>query len=268
MNVKSGWQLSEDGPNAYEKYVVPAFSKAWAQEIVNRACLLGGEKVLDVACGTGLVARVAAEKIKDGGIIHGIDINEAMIKKAKEIETGINWHHGDVMKLPFSDNSFDVILCQQGLQYFPNPTLALKEMNRVLVEKGRILLSVWRDIKYSPFYESLREILGKYVNGKAASMLSAAYSLGDAGKVEELFAGAGFRNRNMEIHIVSKHMSYAPFEEFVLGGMMATPFYENIQKVQESKQQEMLLEIHHLNRIHIHDNVLNAPMESYIVSVE
>ncbi len=121
MNKKSGWQLSGDGPDAYEKYIVPAYTRAWAKEIVDRACLGEGEKILDV------------------------------------------------------------ILCQQGLQYFPDPSLALKEMNRVLVENGRILLSVWRPIQYSPFYESLCKVLEKYVNVKAASMLSAAFNLGDYG---------------------------------------------------------------------------------------
>ena len=262
MNKKSGWQLSGDGPDAYEKYIVPAFTRAWAKEIVKRACLHEGEKVLDVACGTGLVARIAADQHRPD-LIHGVDVNEVMINKAQEIEKNINWHQSDVTTLPFPDNKFDVILCQQGLQYFPDSSLALKEMNRVLAKNGRVLLSVWRPIKYSPFYESLCRILEKFVNAKAASMLSSAYNAGDPGKLKAIFAKAGFSRIN--ISIVVKQMRYSPFEEFVIGGIMATPFFKDIQRLQESRREEMLLEIYKSNQDYIDDNGLAAPLESYIV---
>ncbi len=266
MNKKSGWQLSGDGPSAYEKYIVPAYTGAWAKEIVNRACLNEGEKILDVACGTGLVARIAAEKQSCSDLIFGVDVNEVMIKKAQEIEKGISWHNNDVTDLPFFDNFFDVILCQQGLQYFPGSDLALKEMNRVLAENGRILISVWRPIKYSPFYESLCKILEEYVDANAGSMLSAAFAFGDYEKLKSLFVNAGFNNIN--INIVVKQMSYSPFEEFVIGGIMASPFSKDIQRMQESKQEEMLLEIYNSNLNYIDDNGLAAPMESYIVNAK
>ncbi len=121
MTKKSGWQLSGDGPDAYEKYIVPAYTGVWAEEIVSRACLSQGEKILDVACGTGLVARTVSEKQRSTDLIYGLDVNEVMVKKAREIEENIKWHHSDVTDMPFPDNHFDVIFCQQGLQYFPDP---------------------------------------------------------------------------------------------------------------------------------------------------
>ncbi len=266
MTKKSGWQLSGDGPDAYEKYIVPAYTGAWAKEIVNRACLGVGEKILDVACGTGLVARTASEKQNSSDLIYGIDVNEVMVKKAREIEANINWHHSDVTDMPFPDNKFDVIFCQQGLQYFPDSSLALKEMKRVLIENGRILLSVWRPIEYSPFYESLCKVLEKYINAKAASMLSGAFSFGDDKKLKTIFANAGFSSIN--INIVVKQMSYSPFEEFVMGGIMATPFFKDIQQMQKSKREEMLLEIYKSNQDYIDDNGLVAPLESYIVNAK
>ncbi|MBC8438249.1 MAG: methyltransferase domain-containing protein [Deltaproteobacteria bacterium] len=266
MNKKSGWQLSGDGPNAYEKYIVPAYTWVWAKEIVKRACLREGEKILDVACGTGLVARIAADEQSNPGLIYGVDVNEVMIKKARNIGKSINFYHSDVLEMPFSNNYFDVIFCQQGLQYFPDPGSALKEMNRVLVENGRILLSVWRPIKYSPFYKSLCKVLEKYVNTKSASMLSAAFTFGDFGKLKSLFSDAGFNCIN--INIVVKQMRYSPFEEFVVGGIMASPFYKDIQEMQGSKREEMLLEIYNSNQNYIDDNGLAAPMESYIVNAK
>ncbi len=266
MNKKSGWQLSGDGPDAYEKYIVPAYTRAWAKEIVNRACLRDGEKILDVACGTGLVARIAADGQDSTDLIYGVDVNEVMIKKAQGIEENINWHHSDVTNMPFPDNHFDVVFCQQGLQYFPEPSLALKEMNRVLVENGRVLLSVWRPIKYSPFYASLCMVLEEYVNEKAASMLSNAFNFGDHGKLKILFTNTGFNST--KINIVIKQMNYFPFDEFVIGGIMATPFFKDIQQMQESKREEMLSQIYKLNQAYIDDNGLVAPLESYIVSAK
>ncbi len=266
MNKKSGWQLSSDGPDAYEKYIVPAYTGAWAKEIVNRACLNKGEKILDVACGSGLVARTAANEMGNGDLVNGVDINEVMIKKARQIDKSISWYNSDVTDMPFADGSFDVIFCQQGLQYFPDSSLALREMNRVLVENGHILASVWRPIKYSPFYESLCKVLEKYVNAKAASMLSGAFSLGDYGKLKTLFATAGFNSVN--INIVVKQMSYSPLEEFVMGGMVASPFYKDIMEMPESKREEMLLEICNSNLNYIDDNGLAAPTESYIINAQ
>jgi ubiquinone/menaquinone biosynthesis C-methylase UbiE len=266
MTKKSGWQLSGDGPDAYEKYIVPAYTGAWAKEIVNRACLSEGEKILDVACGTGLVARIASEKQSSTDLIYGLDVNEVMVKKAQEIEENIKWHHSDVTDMPFPNNHFDVIFCQQGLQYFPDPALALKEMNRVLAGNGRILLSVWRPIEYSPFYASLYKVLEKYISIKAASTLSGAFNFGDLRKLKTLFANAGFNNIN--INIVIKQMSYSPFDEFVVGGMMATPFFKDIQEMNESKREKMLLEIYKSNQDYIDDNGLAAPLESYIVNAE
>ncbi len=266
MTKKSGWQLSSGGPDAYEKYIVPAYTGAWADEIVNRACLGAGEKILDVACGTGLVARTASEKQNNSDLIYGIDVNEVMIKKAREIQPSINYHHGDVTEMPFPDNKFDVIFCQQGLQYFPDPSLALEEMNRVLVENGRVLLSVWRPIEYSPFYASLCKILEHYLNRKAASMLSGAFDFGGYEKLKTLFKNAGFNN--IKVNIVIKQMSYSPLDEFIAGGLMASPFFKDIQEMQESKREEMLLEINKSNQDYIDDNGLAAPLESYIVNAE
>ncbi len=264
MRKKSGWQLSGDGPNAYEKYIVPAYTKAWAKELVTRACLREGEKILDVACGTGLVARTAAEVLGDGRQVSGIDVNEVMIEKAREIEKDINWHNGDVTDMLFSENYFNVLLCQQGFQYFSDQAFALEEMNRVLAENGPILLSVWRPIKYSPFYESLYRALEKYLNPNAASTLLAAFSLDDGKKLRILLESAGFKNIN--ISIVVKQMSYSPFNEFLRGGLMATPFFKDIMEMQTSKREEMLLNIYNANHDYIDDNGLVAPMECYIVS--
>lgn len=263
MSTHSGWQLSKDGPSAYEKYIVPAYTDTWAREIVKRACLQEGEKILDVACGTGLVARTAADAQENASMIAGIDVNEEMLKKAKELTRGINLHHCNVTDMPFPDNYFDVILCQQGLQYFPDQNFALKEMKRVLAENGRIIISVWRPLKYSPFYESLFNALEKYVNKISASMLALAFTLGDLKKLKVLFDDAGFKRTHIDI--VIKQMRYSPFEDFVMGGIKASPFFKDIMEMDESQRNKMLQYIYKSNLNYIDDNGLASPTESCMV---
>lgn len=147
MNEKSGWQLCEDGPEAYEKYMVPAFSGIWAQDIVNRADLRHGERLIDVGCGTGIVARHAYESFGESIHITGVDVNEIVIRKAIEIcpsnAVSIEWKQANAEALPFANASFDVALCQQGLQYFPDKSLALSKKYIVSLHPKVGLFSVF-----------------------------------------------------------------------------------------------------------------------------
>lgn len=266
---QSGWQLCEDGPEAYEKYIVPAFSGVWAQDIVNRAALRKGDRILDVGCGTGIVARYAYKSLGDSVQITGVDVNEIVLDKAREICTPIaapiEWKQADAAALPFSSGKFDVVLCQQGLQYFPDRSRALSEMNRVLANEGRVVFSIWRSLEYSPFYLTLHEILGKYVNTEAASILASAYTLHDSEKLRRLFEFAGFKN--IQIRFVIMQMRYSPFEEFLIGGIAASPFAHDILTLEETRREKMFKAIRKSISNYIDDDGLAAPMECFVVSV-
>jgi len=151
MGEQSGWQLSGNAPEAYERYIIPALFHEWACDLVETAAVQAGERVLDVACGTGVVARVAASRVGKAGHVVGVDVNEGMLGMARTVPpslgTTITWQQGDAAALPLPNAAFDVVLCQQGLQYFPQREAALREMARVLVPGGRLALSVWRPIE-------------------------------------------------------------------------------------------------------------------------
>ena len=112
--------------------------------------LIPGERVLDVACGTGIVARLAAGRMGSGGVV-GLDINPGMLAVARSLPPGpgpaIEWHEGSVLDMPFPEGSFDICLCQLGLQFFPDRAAALREMRRVLRTGGRLALSVFSALK-------------------------------------------------------------------------------------------------------------------------
>ncbi len=176
----------------------------------------------------------------------------------------IQWKQGDVTALPFSDAKFDVALCQQGLQYFPDRSRALNEINRVLVNKGRVVFSVWRPIEYFPFYSVLHRVLEQYVSAEAASMLASAFTLGDSMQLRVLLENAGFKN--IDICLTIKQMRYSPLEQFLIGGFVASPFANDILALEESKREEMFQTIKNSISNYIDDHGLAAPMECYVVS--
>lgn len=268
MNKKSGWQLCGDGPEAYERYIVPAFSGAWANDIVERAALRKGEKILDLGCGTGIVSRHAFKALGGSGHITGLDVNATVLAKACEIclptAPSIKWQQGDVLALPFSDATFNVVLCQQGLQYFSDRPRALKEIYRVLTNSGRIVFSVWRAIKYFPFYSALHRALRKYVGVEAASILASAFTLDDPKQLRDLFEKAGFKK--IDICLTIKQMRYSSLEKFLVGGFAASPFANDIISLGEDKREEMFKMIKTAISNYIDDHGLAAPMECYIIS--
>ena len=156
--TESGWQLEASAPELYERYMVPAVARLWAADLVERAAPKSGERVLDVACGTGIVARLAAAAMGMGHVV-GLDINQGMLAVARSRSAGpglhIEWHEASALDLPFPDTSFDLILCQLGLQFFPDQPRALHEMIRVLVPNGRLALSVFTAIERTPVTNAL-----------------------------------------------------------------------------------------------------------------
>jgi SAM-dependent methyltransferase len=160
-HLESGEANVSSYPEAYERRLVPALFGGWAASLVELAALGPGQRVLDVACGTGIVARLGAAKVGVTGLVIGLDIDPAMISGAREMSTGmvpeIGWCEGDAQALPFLDESFEVVLCQQGLQFFSDGVAALEEMHRILAPKGRLAVSVWRGVQHAPARPRSRE---------------------------------------------------------------------------------------------------------------
>jgi ubiquinone/menaquinone biosynthesis C-methylase UbiE len=136
--AQSGWQFSSDAPRSYEKYIVSALFDHRARELIATAGLRPGERVLDFACGTGIVARHALRAVAPGGRADAFDVNDGMLEVARATSAngGVRFQAGDAAAAPVAEHSFDVVLCQQGLQYFPDRPAALREMRRALVPGG------------------------------------------------------------------------------------------------------------------------------------
>ena len=267
MGEPSGWQVAGTAPEMLERYIIPAFITTY-QEIVALAALRGGERALDVACGTGGVTRRVAHVVGTTGKVVGVDVNEAMLSMARTVPQRpdgppIEWHHSDAAALPFPDAAFDVVFCQYGLEFFANRAAGLREMARVLVPGGRLVLRVWRALERQPFYVALIEALERHVRTGVAAPIRAAFTLADAAELRALVAGAGFRV--VHIRITTNPIRYPSLEAYVLGYLSATPIARDIAAMDDTARTALLQEVTTALREYVDDDGLAAPTESHVV---
>jgi ubiquinone/menaquinone biosynthesis C-methylase UbiE len=229
MRQPEQWQLSGNAAELYERYVVPYFLGPWAPGLVEVAALRPGERVLDVACGTGVVARLAAQQLGTTGQVTGVDLNAGMLVVARALPpppgATITWVECNAVAMHMADALFDVVLCQQGLQFFPDKPAALREMHRVLVPSGRVVLSVWEKT-VDPYGLALWEAVERHVGTEAAMRLRASRMVPEPEELYQLLVEAGFR----EVHIHSSRVTkrLPALETLVLCHLAATPVAEAV----------------------------------------
>lgn len=232
MTSESGYQLKGNRPSLYEKWWVPAIMGECAEDLVDAAFLQPGERVLDVACGTGVVARAAARRLGSTISVTGIDINETMIGTAQVFsEAGvvenIQWIAGDAANLPFETSTFDVVLCQQGLQFMPERIAALSEVARVLRPGGRLIASVWKS--GSPFGNALRKALGDWFGQEAVSDWGESVSLGSRHDLRALAAMAGLEDCHVRYDVkVGRHRQPQAFIAGVIAASALSVEFANL----------------------------------------
>ena len=210
------------GPPAYERYFVPAIGRPIAEDLVASARLQSGERVLDVACGTGIGARLAARQVMPTGVVSGADINPGMIAEAKRAcadVANIDWHQADAAALPMADENFDVVLCQMGLQFFPARLPPLKEMRRVLRPGGRVLVNTPGPMPV--LFSVIRDAVSRHVDPKPAGFLDAVFSLHDPDEYTELLRSAGFRY--VDVRRAEKILDLPPPADFLWQYLQSTP---------------------------------------------
>jgi len=229
MSEHEQWHLSPEAAERYERVVARYILGPWAPLLVDAAGVAAGERVLDVACGTGVVARVAAERVGPDGHVVGIDLNPGMIKVARRlpapIGATIEWIERSALDLRLPDGTFDVVLCQQGLQFFSDKPLAMREMRRVLsLPRGRAALSVWNST--GCYNSAVGEALAKYIGDDIAVRFCASRQAPAKEELEQLAKDAGFSCIAVQVRRLDVHLPQP--ENFVLEHLAATPVASTI----------------------------------------
>ena len=184
---------------AYQDLFVPALFEAWAPRVADAARIRPGDRVLDVACGTGVLARAAATRAAPNGFVTGLDLNPGMLAVAAQLTPTIRWQQGAADALPYPDGSFEVVVSQFGLMFFPDQPAALREMRRVLVPRGRLAVAVWASLADTPAYAAEVTLLERLAGAAAADALRAPFVLGEGARLAELCAAAGIAGADITI---------------------------------------------------------------------
>ena len=237
------WQLAGSAAELYQRYLVPAITAKWAEDLVHRAQPRKGEAVLDVACGTGAVTRLTAEQVVQGEV-KGLDLNPGMLAVARGVPhdgAPITWIEGSALNLPFPSDSFDVVLCQLGLQFFPDQKQALREMRRVLRSTGRAALSVYSPIERTPGANAFVLALDEMLGAGSSRIKRGEHSFTSSAQLEALLKNAGFDT--VAVSTVQQTIAFPSVLDYVRFQLLATPMTVLLKDVAEPERQTIISSI-------------------------
>jgi ubiquinone/menaquinone biosynthesis C-methylase UbiE len=260
------WQLEQSSAEAYERYLVPLLFAPGAQFLIELAGLGAGEWALDVACGTGIVARTAASRVGASGKVAGLDKNESMLEVARqassEMHPAIEWRKGNASDIPFPEAAFDVVFCQQGLQFFPDQSAALREIHRVLAPNGRLSLSVLRSIKYNPGYGLLAEILERHLGPDAGMMMRSPFPALSRDELRELITGAGFREVRIILGIGP--VRYPSVQALFQYEAASSPLASSLLSLEDRVHKALIHDLGEALQVYTDDQGIVFPAETYL----
>jgi len=218
--VSYGSTFSDDAAQNYQQYFDPVIGGPFGLDLVNEAGLRPGEHVLDVACGTGTIARRAAERVTRSGSVSGVDVNPGMLKVARSLPSAIpiTWYETAAESVPLPDHSFDVVFCGIGAQFFSDKAAALREMFRVLKPGGRLFISTPMP---NAFFDVLDRAIARHVSVEASAFVHAVFSLNDPAEMQGLLGNAGFSGVTARPH--AKNLQLPSARDFMWQYIYCTP---------------------------------------------
>ena len=257
------FQVEGDAAADYQRFLVPAIFERWAAMLIGVADLQEGDRVLDLACGTGVVARTAATRVGPTGRVVGVDVNDAMLTVARGSGSEVDYQSADATELPFADAAFDAVVCQQGLQFFPDRLGALQQVRRVLDRGGQATVAVWRSIDHSPVFAEFADALQRHAGPGAGTVMRSPFQLGAQDEVRALFAEAEFRDIRVEIQIAPVRFPSAA--EMFEAEVRSSPLAEIVPSVDEDAIALLVEELEATLASHQDDDGVVFPLESHVI---
>lgn len=262
MSAPETFQIPLETAEMYEAKFVPSLFADWAPHVVAMGDVSAGQSVLDAACGTGIVARTAAERVGPDGRVVGVDLNQAMLTVAERACPGVELRQADITSLPFDDATFDVVLCQMALMFFPDRTAAISEMRRVVAPEGTVVVMVPSSLDAQPAYRPLVELAAKHAGPEAVAMLSAYWACGD---LDELLGTT--QDAGLEVLSTRTRMGTARFDsidEFVSVEVESTPVRQRLTDHEYDTLRREAARV--LEEFTAADGTAHIPIEGHLVA--
>ncbi len=264
----SGQSFDADrtGAEAYERFLLPYIFQPLAELAMKRAAPGRGEYVLDVACGTGVGGRLPADAIGPSGKIVGVDLDAGMLRTAEERSRGLKvpmeWHCASALQMPLEDESFDLCLCLQGLQFFPDRAAGLSEIRRVLKPTGRLVVSVWSSVDSNPGNLAVYRAMERQKIDTSSPRR--AFSLSDPLELRQLAQRAGFRS--VEVHAGERIAAFPTTRYFVEGMASGAPYTRRaVAGLSEAARAQLIQDAIEMLRPHELDGKLALPLHVNIM---
>jgi SAM-dependent methyltransferase len=221
--MSSATPIDTTAAEAYEKHMVPGMFLRWTERVVALAAPQPEEHVLDVACGTGIGARLVANALGPTSTVVGLDVDAGVVETARKVaektDLRIEWHCASALDMPFEDVVFDLCLCLQGVQFFPDRVAGLAEMRRVLKPSGRLVASIWGPLESNKGHHAVVQALER--QGVDASPAKKACSFSNAHEIREAATRAGFTRIELRSEDGVSH--FASIQSFIEGMTVGSP---------------------------------------------
>lgn len=259
-------QIDTTAAEAYERFMVPGMFLRWTEYLIKLAAPQPGEHVLDAACGTGIGARLAAHAVGSTGKVAGLDIDPGVIEVARTLTQGaatpMAWHCASALKMPFKDGEFDLCLCLQGVQFFPDRVAGFAEFRRVLRPSGRLVASIWAPLEFNKGHYAVVQALER--QKVDASGAKRACSFASADDIRETATQAGFTNIDLRTEDGVSH--FESVQAFVDGMTIGSPSTRHaVALLPEDARNRFIKDVSTMLQPYLVGGELAYPMRTHIL---
>lgn len=259
-------QIDTTAAEAYERFMVPGIFLRWTEYLIELAAPQPGEHVLDVACGTGIGARLAAHAVGSTGRVAGLDVDRGVIEVARKVTRGpatpMDWHCASALTMPFTDGEFDLCLCLQGVQFFPDRLAGLAEIRRVLRPSGRLVASIWAPLEFNKGHHAVVQALER--QKVDASGAKRACSFADADDIRQIATRAGFTNIELRTEDGVSH--FESIQAFIDGMTIGASTRHAVALLPEEGRDRFIKDVSTMLEPYLADGELAYPMRTHILT--
>jgi ubiquinone/menaquinone biosynthesis C-methylase UbiE len=257
------FQLSDKAAEIYETQSVSSMFRSLAEKTIDLSTIDSDDVILDVACGTGIIGRVIHSKFPQIQRLVGTDLNHGMLEVAKKVTStnskNFEWYKSDVTDMPFSDKSFTLIFCQQGLQFFPNKSAALLEIFRILKPRGRLVLTVWSEV--SPLFQAFANVIKEELGKEVAEEALAPFSFKNLDVISSLIKEAGFTN--LECKKLTVNRKVDANATAIRSQLGANPVWGKLENMEAQKRSNIMEQVRVSLFQYSEDGVLFIPQVTH-----